>query len=136
MAKKSTRRQKRPATTKATASRPGPGSGSDSLTHGSRAAEPTPDAVAEAMASAAENRGVGRPPGPTDTSPQAVVRPACCPSCRSTDYTVARIIVSRDIAGEIAGQAYDRIIWRRLRCRNCGQLYTARFYEYSGMPTN
>lgn len=91
------------------------------------------DAVAEAMANSDKPKpGVGRPPGPTDTTPPAVVRPASCPTCHSTEYTVARIIVDRAIAGTCAGQRYDHVIWRRLRCKKCGQLYTARFYEYSG----
>ncbi len=80
---------------------------------------------------------IGTDPAPhfagNSTERQAVVRPARCPACGSTSHVVARKIVERDLAGEIAGQPYDRVIWRRLRCRQCQQLYTARFYEFSGM---
>jgi predicted RNA-binding Zn-ribbon protein involved in translation (DUF1610 family) len=107
--------KRRKATTEATPeSTPGPRPGSaDDLVHW-----PPESASRASMAIAADR--------------QTVVRPARCPKCGSTSHVVARKIVERDVAGEIAGQPFDRVIWRRLRCRKCEQLYTARFYEFSG----
>ena len=93
--------------------------------------QPGPKPGSEAETPAPERRGPGRPPGPTDTRPAVAVKPPQCPRCHATIYTVTRRIITRPIAGVIDGDPYDQVTWRRLRCR-CGQLYTARFYEYQG----
>lgn len=95
---------------------------------------PKPGSGAETPTPAAERRGPGRPPGPTDTRPAVAILPPQCTRCQSTIYTVTRRIITRPIAGVIDGRPYDQVTWRRLRCQ-CGQLYTARFYEFSGTRT-
>jgi uncharacterized Zn finger protein len=52
------------------------------------------------------------------------VIPAACPSCRSTERESIRIVIEREAAGTMpSGQPRTHIVWRRVRCKNCGQYY-------------
>lgn len=79
----------------------------------------------------------GRPPGATNRAwPTVTHLPPGCPSCGGTERESLRIVVERHISGELPdGRAYDRVVWRNVRCRGCGQHYRVRSYEKdSGNP--
>lgn len=59
--------------------------------------------------------------------------PARCPSCLSTEREILRIAAAEDFSGMLDnGIIYDRVVWRNVRCRACGQFYRVRTYEFSG----
>lgn len=69
----------------------------------------------------------GRPRG-SRAKQYAVIRelPPQCPRCRSTELEVIK--GRKPIVREIAGPDYDRVVWRRKRCK-CGQLIEVRTFE-------
>lgn len=76
----------------------------------------------------------GRPKGAKNhRRPVVVSIPPSCPQdqggCGATDYEILRIANEMEYAGEINGHCYDRIIWRRVRCRACGNHFTVKSYE-------
>ena len=84
--------------------------------------------------STANRKSTGRPKGrPNNESPIVNVIPCRCPTCRSSDILIeGGPQISHDIAGQLAdGTMYDRIIWRRAKCRSCGQAIRQRAYESS-----
>ena len=61
---------------------------------------------------------------------QVVVIPSSCPKCGSTDreqYEGHPVV--REFAGVKNGFEYNRISWKRTKCRNCGQHRTDQIYE-------
>jgi hypothetical protein len=79
----------------------------------------------------------GRPRGAkNEDRASAVSLPPACPSCNSTRREPYRngVVVDRQLAGEIDGRPYNRVVWRRTRCLDCGQQITVREYHFS--PTD
>lgn len=77
----------------------------------------------------------GRPAG-THNSTQAIVAviPAACPKCLSTEREAIRIIRERNLPGKTpTGQPMTHILWRRVRCKDCGQYFTE--MEYQNRPS-
>ncbi len=69
--------------------------------------------------------------GPPNINRPAVVHvPPACPACSSTEYEVLRIANDADINGIRDGHVYNHIVWRRVRCKACGQHYTIVTYEF------
>ena len=66
--------------------------------------------------------------------PEAVCRPAKCPSCGSTSREPFRDgpVARQTCTVEVGGQLYNRQIWRNTRCKDCGQRY--RVIEYRNKP--
>jgi hypothetical protein len=78
------------------------------------------------------NRG-GRPAGAaTVPRSQVVSLPPSCPTCGSTNRAPYKdgVDLERRISGEIRGQAYNRVIWRRTHCLDCPQHYTVREFHF------
>lgn len=67
----------------------------------------------------------GRPAGTRNSDSVTVsVVPAACPKCRSTEREAVRIIREREIHGTSPnGQPRTHIVWRRVRCKSCGQYF-------------
>ena len=77
----------------------------------------------------------GRPKGSKNLArPEAILRPAQCPRCKSTrrgpfrDGPVNEMHVSMDVAGEV----FNHQLWRNTKCLDCGQNY--RVIEYRFEP--
>jgi hypothetical protein len=76
----------------------------------------------------------GRPKGsrslPHDDVPVVTITPASrCPQCgspRREKYYARRV---SDIPGTIDGQPFRRIVWRRCRCLECGQVRIDKEYR-------
>ena len=74
----------------------------------------------------------GRPLGSKGQDlPTVVERPIGCPICEHTEASVVCVIRQRDIDGVEAGKRYNRVTWRRVKCRSsqCGQFYIKRSYR-------
>jgi hypothetical protein len=75
----------------------------------------------------------GRPKG-CRTADRAIVisLPPACPSCGSTRREPYRDGVAHEQRqkGEVDGRPYNRIVWRRTRCLDCGQMLTVREFLY------
>jgi len=75
----------------------------------------------------------GRPVGSkTQQAPTVVyAKPPCPrPACGSTDRAVIGIVRIREISGFHEGQQYNRVVWRRVRCKACQQIYILTSYEF------
>jgi len=74
---------------------------------------------------AKDRKTSGRPAG-SHNSEHAVVAviPAACPKCQSTERESMRIVRERYLPGITpTGQPRTHIIWRRVRCKACGQYF-------------
>jgi len=79
----------------------------------------------------------GRPVGSKTTERAvAISLPPACPACNSTNREAYKdgIVDERNIAGDIDGRPYNRVVWRRTRCIDCGQNLTVREYHYDPDP--
>ena len=66
-------------------------------------------------------RGPGRPKGSQRTTTVYVTNPRCA-KCHSTRKKALRIVQQRPISGtDEKGRPYNRVVWRRVQCANCGQ---------------
>ena len=73
------------------------------------------------MAKTTTKRRPGRPKG---SKGAAVIRVANsrCGTCQSTKKKALRIVRERPISGtDDKGRPYNRVVWRRVQCVNCGQ---------------
>jgi hypothetical protein len=91
------------------------------------------DTGAQSDSRGADARGPGRPRG-AKTLPrlETVTLPPSCPACGSTRRKPYRDGVADDLplCGEIKGFRYNRVIWRRTTCADCGQALTVREYRF------
>ena len=73
----------------------------------------------------------GRPAGTHNCENMMIaVIPASCPTCRSTEKESIRILIERYLPGIMPnGQPRTHIVWRRVRCRACGQYYTEQEHQ-------
>lgn len=73
----------------------------------------------------------GRPRGSKTTAPDVVtVTASRCRKCDSTEreaYSKTREFERSGVDGE--GRPYSHVVWRRTRCRKCGQRRVDRSYE-------
>ncbi len=66
-------------------------------------------------------RKPGRPKGSKDSIPVYVTNTRCR-KCHSTRKRTLRIIRQRPLSGtDDNGGPYNRVVWRRVQCANCGQ---------------
>lgn len=75
----------------------------------------------------------GKPPRPRRQKiewAQAMEIPATCPACGSAQLagSVGGSPKVRDIVGEIQGEKFERVVWKRRRCSDCGQHVMVRSY--------
>lgn len=78
----------------------------------------------------AKTRKPGRPAGVRNESTTTVaVFPPTCPKCQSTERRSIRVVIERQIRGSQDGHPHTHILWRRVRCKACGQLFTEREYQ-------
>lgn len=78
-------------------------------------------------------RGRGRPQGARNAERvYAVSLPAACPTCGSTRREPYQTgpVYEHFCDGVIDGRKYNRLVWRRTRCEDCGQNLTIREYLY------
>lgn len=70
-------------------------------------------------------RQVGRPVGTKNSEAMIVdLVPAACPRCKSTERASVCIVRERIQDGQAPnGQPRTHIIWRRVRCKSCGQYF-------------
>jgi len=75
----------------------------------------------------------GRPLGAKTLARELVTSlpPACthCGSTRREPYKDG-VVQEERYEGQIHGRRYNRIVWRRTRCVDCGQSLTVREYRY------
>ncbi len=73
----------------------------------------------------------GRPKGKNDKPAVQTVEPSRCPSCNSTErgHYFGRTV--QEHKGIDDGKPYDRIVRRRTKCAQCGQIRIDRTYESS-----
>ena len=78
-----------------------------------------------------QNSKRGRPPGAKTEDRMVVsVIPAACPRCRSTSREPYDKVRERAIAGRtVDGHAYTHVVWRKTKCKACGQARIERHYE-------
>jgi len=79
-----------------------------------------------------KSKRAGRPAGSPNAHRQVVrAVPPRCPSCNSTDREpYSAIIREMEHGGEAPdGKAYTHVVWRRTKCRDCGQHLTVALYE-------
>lgn len=76
-------------------------------------------------------RKQGRPRGAKTVDRDLVaVIPAACPRCHSTEREPYDKVREREISGRtVDGHPYTHVVWRKTRCRGCGQARTERHYE-------
>lgn len=63
----------------------------------------------------------------------SVVKKSRCPKCQSTDreaYHNVRELAIDSVTPD--GERYNRVIWRRTRCKNCGQVRIDKSFELVG----
>ena len=74
-----------------------------------------------AAAGPSTNGRPGRPKGSADAAPVHVAN-SRCKKFQSTRKKALRIVQERPISGtDDQGRPYNRVVWRRVRCANCGQ---------------
>jgi hypothetical protein len=72
----------------------------------------------------------GRPKGAkTEQLDQVVEVPQACRRCKSTEYRVITTPKQLDLEGVFGGSKYNRVTFRRVRCRGCGQVYMRKAYR-------
>jgi hypothetical protein len=76
----------------------------------------------------------GRPVGAKTAERDVVlVLPAACVRCHSTERAPYDKIRERAISGRTTdGRPYTHVVWRKTRCRACGQARVERHYEHRG----
>jgi predicted Zn-ribbon and HTH transcriptional regulator len=80
----------------------------------------------------AETKKTGRPKGTRAEPAQTVVaEPTRCPKCQSTQRDKYLSFHEQAVFGmRSGGMPYTRIIKRRCRCANCGQVRIDKSYEF------
>lgn len=73
-----------------------------------------------------KGRPAGTPNNPIDHLTQ---HPPACKACGGTSHTVLRRLDDQAHGGEAAGQKYNVIERRRVRCTGCGQVAIVRTYH-------
>jgi hypothetical protein len=68
--------------------------------------------------------------GPQEAPETVTVEPSRCQSCGSTEREKYFCTTTRAIAGSHDGQPYTHIVWRRTRCKACGQVRIDKSYEH------
>lgn len=76
-------------------------------------------------------RKLGRPAGAKTVDRDVVaVIPGCCQKCGSTNREPYDKVLEREMGGRLnGGIEYSHVVWRRTKCRACGQARTERHYE-------
>lgn len=70
------------------------------------------------------------PVQPPTATPEAIARPTTCPACGSTNRApYAGHKQELDYAGEFEGRPYNKVVWRRTRCLDCGQARLDKSHE-------
>jgi len=84
----------------------------------------------------AKNKNAGRPLGSRNSAAATVVViPAACPKCGSTERESVRIVRERCLPGLTrTGQPRTHIVWRRVRCRSCGQYFVEQEHQNRVAP--
>ncbi len=78
-----------------------------------------------------KKRKPGRPPGAKNFQRETVcVLPPHCPTCRSTDAESIKIVITHSIDGVIEEHHYTHVVYRNVKCQECGQQYRTRSYEH------
>jgi len=86
------------------------------------------------MAKTATKRRPRRPKGSKPTRAVRVTNTRCG-KCQSTKKKAIRIVKERPISGiDDKGRPYNRMVWRRVRCANCGQQRVEIERHYEGTP--
>lgn len=71
----------------------------------------------------------GRPKGSKTQPLEHVVEiPQGCPRCNCSDYKTLATPAKRNIRGIINGVEYNRVVWRRCRCKRCQTIFAMRVY--------
>jgi len=79
-------------------------------------------------------RRPGRPKGSINTDPVRVTNTRCG-KCQSTKKKAIRITRELSISGtDDKGRPYNRMVWRRVQCTNCGQHRVEIERHYDGDP--
>lgn len=79
---------------------------------------------------AASPTKAGRPTGAkTNKAPPVTGEKTRCPACGSTDRDPYFATVEHAIEGIRDGRPHTHIVWRRTKCRDCGQIRQDRCYE-------
>lgn len=86
--------------------------------------------VGKMVGKAAAKRG--RPIGAkTQQRDVVLVLPAACVRCHSTEREPYDKVRERAITGRTTdGHIYTHVVWRKTRCRACGQARIERHYEF------
>ena len=67
---------------------------------------------------------------PNKERDQVLVIPSHCKKCGSTDREQYQGNIStRYISGSVGDFHFNRIVWKRTKCKKCGQHRTDRIYE-------
>lgn len=74
---------------------------------------------------------MGRPKGAKTEKLIAPAAPSRCPKCHSTNRAPYHDVNTLEHGGlDAAGQPYNRVVFRRTACTDCGQARVDRAYEY------
>ena len=80
-----------------------------------------------------KKRSPGRPAGSKNKAKAVMAyAPPSCPRCRSQDLIVRGNNPRKDMVGcfEFQGVKYGRVEWKRVECKDCGQVtYQRRFHD-------
>lgn len=66
----------------------------------------------------------------TKNPPVVDAKPTACPTCSSTEREPYFNVRERAIAGERDGRPYTHVVWRRTRCKACGQTRDDKAFEH------
>ena len=76
------------------------------------------------------NKRAGRPTGAkTQQQPPVDGEKTRCQGCGSTERDPYFGTTEHEIVGVRDGRPYTHVVWRRTKCRACGQLRLDRFFE-------
>ena len=81
------------------------------------------------------DRQPGRPKGSKSVErPEAILRPAQCPRCKSTRREAFRDgpLNEMRVTMQVGGETFNHQLWRNTKCVDCGQNY--RVIEYRFEP--
>ena len=80
-----------------------------------------------------KKRSPGRPAGSKNKAKAVMAyAPPSCPRCKSQDLIVRGNNPRKDMIGcfEFQGVKYGRVEWKRVECKDCGQItYQRRFHD-------
>lgn len=76
----------------------------------------------------------GRPKGSPNVSAVVDVQLSQCPRCESTRRSEYLDRQLQEYSGTNLGRKYNRIVRRRTRCLDCGQLRIDRAFEFEPEP--